>query len=385
MLTAPDTNLRPNPMRTAVSAFILFLIFLMGMLVLLVPDERDDKMYLGNDAPSSISTTSTTSNYDNLNNGDTAFMCICCALVLLMTPGLAFFYGGMVRKNNLVSTLLQCFVIMGLIMMLWIIIGYSLAFGEDEGRVIGNPKTYFFFRDVGSDTDGGIPHTIYALFQGTFAIITPALITGAVAERVNFIALMFFVALWHIIVYCPLAHMEWHSEGLFHHYGHKDFAGGTVVHMSSGYSALVLALLIGKRKGEKETLHQPVHTPYVLLGTALLWFGWFGFNGGSEVAADALAAQALITTNVAAGTSMFTWVVWDYILGRKISVIGTCSGLVVGLVVITPACAYVTVGASIVMGMIGAIISNVAMYIMKEILFVDDTLDVFACHVKKTF
>mmetsp|Transcript_17283 Transcript_17283/g.24475 ORF Transcript_17283/g.24475 Transcript_17283/m.24475 type:complete len:282 (-) Transcript_17283:716-1561(-) len=213
MLTAPDTNLRPNPMRTAVSAFILFLIFLMGMLVLLVPDERDDKMYLGNDAPSSISTTSTTSNYDNLNNGDTAFMCICCALVLLMTPGLAFFYGGMVRKNNLVSTLLQCFVIMGLIMMLWIIIGYSLAFGEDEGRVIGNPKTYFFFRDVGSDTDGGIPHTIYALFQGTFAIITPALITGAVAERVNFIALMFFVALWHIILYCPLAHMEWHFGG----------------------------------------------------------------------------------------------------------------------------------------------------------------------------
>lgn len=362
-----------SPNRMIGSLMILAAMVVLSVLVTTIPDDRDQYLDNGGDPPVN----------DAISAGDTAWMMMSCALVLLMTPGLSFFYGGMVRKTSLISTLLQSYVIMGIVLILWVILGYSLAFGDDWGdsHIVGNPHTHYFFRNVGAGEPGdNIPETVFALFQATFAMITPALITGSIVERANFNAVMLFVVLWHLIVYCPIAHMEWGSGGLIAEFGHKDFAGGTVVHMSSGYSALVLAKLIGKRKADPENLRAPAHVPYVLLGAALLWFGWFGFNGGSALASDALAGQALITTNVAAGTSMVTWILWDYVRGRPASAIGASAGLVVGLVCITPGCGFVTVGGALCMGMIGSVVSNVVLELMEGQEFVDDTLDVFACH-----
>ncbi len=319
---------------------------------------------------------------DPLVAGDTAWMLTATGLVLLMTPGLSFFYGGMVRPKNVISTMLQSFVAMGAISLVWVVVGFSLAFGESLGGIIGNPRTFFFFRHVGTATDPylapTIPLALFALFQLKFAIITPALITGAFAERVRFSGYLLFMVLFSILIYAPLAHMTWHPDGLLRNLGVLDFAGGTVVHMSAGYAALAGAIVLGPRQGV-EAGHEPANIPYVLLGTGMLWFGWFGFNAGSALAADGVAASAFLTTNTASATAMMTWMLFDALQGRKLSAMGACIGAVVGLVAITPAAGFVEVGPSIAIGFVAAVVSNLAVHFRTQ-SSLDDTLDVFPCH-----
>lgn len=314
-----------------------------------------------------------------LSTGDTAWMLTATGLVLLMTPGLSFFYGGMVRPKNVVSTMLQSFIAMGAVSLVWVLVGFSLAFGESLGGFIGRPDTYFMFNGVeGVYGDQKIPMALFALFQLKFAIITPALITGAFAERVRFTSYLTFMVLFSIFIYAPLAHMTWHPDGLLAGVGVKDFAGGTVVHMSAGYAALAGALVLGPRHGV-EGGHEPANIAYVMLGTGMLWFGWFGFNAGSALAADAAAANAFLTTNTASAAAMMAWLLYDMIQGKKPSAMGACIGAVVGLVAITPAAGFVSVGASIAIGFISAIVSNVAVHLRTR-SSLDDTLDVFPCH-----
>jgi len=318
------------------------------------------------------------------NPADIAWMLTATALVLLMTPGLSFFYGGMVKRKNVISTMLQSFVAMGIISILWVVFGFSLAFGDSIGGVFGNPFTYFMFRGVGEATDAAlsptIPLALFALFQLKFAIITPALITGSFAERVRFSSYMLFICLFSVFIYCPLAHMTWHPEGLFRVWGVLDFAGGTVVHMSAGFAALAGALVLGPRRCHQQNeQHQPANIPFVLLGTGMLWFGWFGFNAGSALAANGTAAMAFLTTNTASAAAMLAWLFFDGLRGRKPSALGACIGAVVGLVAITPAAGYVSVGSSISIGVIASVISNLLVH-WKSKSSVDDTLDVFPCH-----
>lgn len=315
---------------------------------------------------------------------DVAWMLTATALVLLMTPGLSFFYGGMVQKKNIISTMLQSFIAMGIISILWVVCGFSLAFGDSIGGVIGDPRTYAFFMNVGGATDAAlsptIPKALFALFQLKFAIITPALITGSFAERVRFSSYMLFITLFTVFVYCPLAHATWHPQGILRQMGVLDFAGGTVVHMSAGIAALVGALVLGRRNAHlTKTPTHPAHIPYVLLGTGMLWFGWFGFNAGSALAANELAVSAFLTTNTASASAMIAWLFLDRIMGRKPSALGACIGAVVGLVAITPAAGFVTVSASIIIGVTATVISNLAVY-YKSKSTIDDTLDVFPCH-----
>ncbi len=316
-----------------------------------------------------------------INHADTAWILIASALVLLMTPGLAFFYGGMVRYKNLVSTLLQSFFALGLVSVLWVVVGFSLAFGDSYHGLIGNPFTFAMFKNVGIAPNPAfaatIPFALFAMFQLKFAIITPALFTGGVAERVRFSSLMLFVCLFSVIIYAPLAHWTWHPEGFLRKWGVLDFAGGTVVHISAGFAALSGALFLGKRKGEMH--HQPTNIPYIMLGTGLLWFGWFGFNAGSALAADGLATSAFVNTNLASATAMLTWILADGALGHKRSAVGAAVGAVVGLVAITPAAGFVTVGQSIFIGFVASMISYVAVK-LKSKTNIDDTLDVFPCH-----
>lgn len=324
------------------------------------------------------------SNYQELSSvidsGDTAWMIVASAFVLLMTPGLSFFYGGMVSKKNIISTMLQSFIALGVISILWVFVGFSLAFGESIGGIIGNPLTYFAFNNVGvepnSDFSSTIPFLLFALFQLKFAIITPALITGSFAGRVRFRSYILYMVLFSLLIYSPLAHMTWHPDGLFRNWGILDFAGGTVVHMSAGFAALAGAIFLGKRK---EILHNPANVPYVILGTGLLWFGWFGFNAGSALGANADAVIAFANTNIASATAMLTWIFYERMLGRKMSAVGACIGAVVGLVAITPAAGFVNIGQSMFIGFIAAIISNYAIHI-KNKSNVDDTLDVFPSH-----
>ena len=324
------------------------------------------------------------SNYQELSSvidsGDTAWMIVASAFVLLMTPGLSFFYGGMVSKKNIISTMLQSFIALGVISILWVFVGFSLAFGESIGGIIGNPLTYFAFNNVGvepnSDFSSTIPFLLFALFQLKFAIITPALITGSFAWRVSFRSYILYMVLFSLLIYSPLAHMTWHPDGLFRNWGILDFAGGTVVHMSAGFAALAGAIFLGKRK---EILHNPANVPYVILGTGLLWFGWFGFNAGSALGANADAVIAFANTNIASATAMLTWIFYERMLGRKMSAVGACIGAVVGLVAITPAAGFVNIGQSMFIGFIAAIISNYAIHI-KNKSNVDDTLDVFPSH-----
>lgn len=324
------------------------------------------------------------SNYQELSSvidsGDTAWMIVASAFVLLMTPGLSFFYGGMVSKKNIISTMLQSFIALGVISILWVLVGFSLAFGESIGGIIGNPLTYFAFNNVGvepnSDFSSTIPFLLFALFQLKFAIITPALITGSFAGRVRFRSYILYMVLFSLLIYSPLAHMTWHPDGLFRNWGILDFAGGTVVHMSAGFAALAGAIFLGKRK---EILHNPANVPYVILGTGLLWFGWFGFNAGSALGANADAVIAFANTNIASATAMLTWIFYERMLGRKMSAVGACIGAVVGLVAITPAAGFVNIGQSMFIGFIAAIISNYAIHI-KNKSNVDDTLDVFPSH-----
>ncbi|MFN4298236.1 MAG: ammonium transporter [Thermaurantimonas sp.] len=340
---------------------IVFLLFTIAALAAILPTPHPEGEY-----------TATT--------GDLAWMITSAGLVLLMTPGLSFFYGGMVRPKNIISTLLQSFMALGVITFLWYAVGFSLAFGDSIGGFIGNPFTYAFFRNVGTEQHpvlgSGLPFVLFAAFQMKFAIITPALITGSFAERIRFWAYLVFMMLFSLLVYCPLAHWTWHPDGFLAKWGVLDFAGGTVVHISAGVAALAGAIHMGPRR---DTTPAPINIPYVILGTGLLWFGWFGFNSGSALGANALAVDAFINTHLASASALIGWVLTDVYRGRKISALGACIGAVVGLVAITPAAGFVGYGASLFIGFTSAIISNYAVR-RRERSSLDDTLDVFPCH-----
>ncbi|RVT98172.1 ammonium transporter [Mucilaginibacter limnophilus] len=311
------------------------------------------------------------------DKADTAWLLISTALVLLMTPGLAFFYGGMVRKKNVISTMLQSFVCMGLITIIWVVFGFSLAFGEDiGGGFLGNPASFFMMQNTTGVLWGTIPVILFAMFQLKFAVITPALITGAFAERIRFNSYLIFITLFIIIIYAPLAHATWHPDGYFFKLGVLDFAGGTVVHMSAGWAALASAIYLKKRN---EEAHTPARISYVILGTGLLWFGWFGFNAGSALGANELASTALATTTTASAAAAISWIFFDMLRGKKPSALGACIGAVVGLVAITPAAGFVTVSSSLVIGIVAAVVSNLVV-IWRTKTNIDDTLDVFPCH-----
>jgi ammonium transporter, Amt family len=315
-----------------------------------------------------------------IDKGDTAWLLTASGLVLLMTPGLSFFYGGMVRKKNVISTMLQSMVALGVISLTWVAVGFSLCFGESIGGIIGNPMTFFMYRGVGMfthpDFSPTIPFALFSLFQLKFAIITPALISGAFAERVKFSSYLVFMVLFSLFIYAPLAHMTWHPEGLFRVWGVLDFAGGTVVHISAGMAALAGSIYLGPRK---EISHDAAHIPYVILGTGLLWFGWFGFNAGSSLGANETATLAFLNTNTASATAMLTWMFLESLRGKKVSALGACIGAVVGLVAITPGAGFVSIGASVLIGFITSVVSNLALSI-KARTDIDDTLDVFPCH-----
>jgi Amt family ammonium transporter len=319
-----------------------------------------------------------------INAGDVAWMLTATGLVLLMTPGLSFFYGGMVRTKNVVSTMLQSFVAMAVISILWIVVGFSLAFGESVHGLIGNPATFFMFTRVGAETHPAlaptIPLVVFALFQLKFAIITPALITGSFAERVRFTSYLLFMCLFSLFIYSPLAHWTWHPDGFLHKLGVLDFAGGTVVHMSAGFAALAGAIVLGRRKShEASEPHTPANIPFVILGTGMLWFGWFGFNAGSALSASGQAAMAFATTNTASASAALAWIFFDGMRGQKPSALGACVGAVVGLVAVTPAAGFVSIGASIFIGTSASVVSNLMVH-WKSKSTVDDTLDVFPCH-----
>ncbi len=326
--------------------------------------------------------------FSKINAADVAWLITATIFVLMMTPGLSFFYGGMVGAKNVISTMLQSFIAMGLISVLWVAFGFSLAFGDDIGGVIGNPLTFLMFNNVGGEVYttptgsilGGatIPLALYALFQMKFAIITPSLITGSFAERVRFSAYMFFMIFFFVFIYCPLAHMTWHPDGLFMKWGVIDFAGGIVVHASSGVAALAGAIFLGRRKSSTRQ-SEPANIPFVLLGAAMLWLGWFGFNAGSSLHADGMAVKAFLNTNTASATAMMTWIFFDCLRGRKPSAMGAAVGCVVGLVAITPSAGYVTVGQSIFISFVITIICNVAVY-WRSHSRIDDALDVFPTH-----
>jgi ammonium transporter, Amt family len=321
---------------------------------------------------------------EGLNSGDIAWMLVSSALVLLMTPGLAYFYGGMVNTKNVISTMLQSFVGMGVISVLWVVVGFSLAFGDSIGGFIGNPTTFFMFNGV---LDGKpwslaatIPLLLFALFQLKFAVITPALVTGSMAERINFRSYVLFMILFSLLIYSPLAHWTWHPDGWLFKLGALDFAGGTVVHMSAGWAALAGAMYLNRRRSHTEgNLLPPANIPFVLLGTGLLWFGWFGFNAGSALGANPLAVTAFATTNFAAAAAGLSWILFDVAQGKKVSAMGFCIGAVVGLVAITPAAGFVTIPVAIFIGTIASIISNYLAH-LKAKGSLDDTLDVFPCH-----
>ena len=320
-----------------------------------------------------------------INSGDVAWMLTATGLVLLMTPGLSFFYGGMVRTKNVVSTMLQSFVAMAVISILWIVVGFSLAFGDSVHGLIGSPLTFFMFSRVGAQTHpdlaATIPLVVFALFQLKFAIITPALITGSFAERVRFTSYLLFMCLFSLFIYSPLAHWTWHPDGFLHKLGVLDFAGGTVVHMSAGFAALAGALTLGRREVHRNgEPHTPANIPFVLLGTGMLWFGWFGFNAGSALSASSQAAMAFATTNTASASAALAWMFFDSLRGNKPSALGACVGAVVGLVAITPAAGYVNIGESIFIGTCASVISNLCVHWKNKAATLDDTLDVFPCH-----
>ena len=320
-----------------------------------------------------------TINTEGINSGDVAWMLAATALVLLMTPGLAYFYGGMINTKNIISTMLQSFIAMGVISVLWIVVGFSLAFGDSVGGIIGNPATYFMFQNVlDAPVFGTIPLVLFAFFQLKFAIITPALITGTFAERIRFKSYIIFLVLFSLFIYAPLAHMTWHPDGFFFQLGVLDFAGGTVVHMSAGFAALVASMYLRNKSESKEAI-TPANIPFVLLGTGLLWFGWFGFNAGSALSAGTLAASAFATTNTASAAAGLCWVLFDSVRGKKPSALGFCIGAVVGLVAITPAAGFVTIPSSLFIGTMAALISNVVVH-WKSKTTLEDTLDVFPCH-----
>lgn len=318
------------------------------------------------------------------NSADIAWIIVATALVFLMTPGLAFFYGGMVHRKNVLSTMIKSFVATGVVSILWITVGFSLVFGDSIGGFIGNPLTHLFFKGVSSGAPWSlaptIPLILFAIFQLMFAIITPSLVVGAVAERIRFSSYLLFIILFSLLVYAPIAHWTWNPAGFLFKMGVLDFAGGTVVHISAGCAALAGAIVLKRRKVHLENKEiPPANIPYVLIGTGLLWFGWFGFNAGSALAANALSVSAFATTNTSAAAGGLAWMFFDVLKGKKPSVMGFCIGAVVGLVAITPAAGFVAIPQSIFIGAVAALISNIAVY-YKSKSILDDTLDVFPCH-----
>ena len=317
-----------------------------------------------------------------MNAGDTGFMLICTAFVFFMTPGLAFFYGGLVRRKNVVNTMMACGAIMGLSVVMWTLFGYSLAFGGNHGGIIGDLR-WFALNGVGwepgpyADT---IPHLVFVAFQMMFAMITPALITGAVVGRMRFKALFFFVAIWSLIVYYPMAHMVWGDGGFLAAIGSVDFAGGNVVHISSGVSALVLAIYLGQRRGYAKATYRTHNIPFVFLGAAMLWFGWFGFNAGSALKADGLAAHAFMTSSISSACALLTWMLIEVIREGKPTLVGASTGLVIGLVAITPGAGFVPVRASFIIGILVSPICYFTVILLKQKLKIDDALDAFGCH-----
>lgn len=312
-----------------------------------------------------------------MNAGDTGFMLICTAFVFFMTPGLAFFYGGLVRRKNVVNTMMACAAIMGLSVVMWTLFGYSLAFGGNHGGIIGDFR-WFAMNGVGwepgpyADT---IPHLVFAAFQMMFAMITPALITGAVVGRMRFKALFLFVAIWSVIVYYPMAHMVWGDGGFLAAIGSVDFAGGNVVHISSGISALVLAIYLKQRRGYAKATYRTHNIPFVFLGAAMLWFGWFGFNAGS-----ALKADGLMTSSISSACALLTWMLIEVIREGKPTLVGASTGLVIGLVAITPGAGFVPVWASFIIGILVSPICYFTVILLKQKLKIDDALDAFGCH-----
>jgi len=320
----------------------------------------------------------------NINSGDIAFILMSSALVFLMTPGLAFFYSGMVRRKNALNTLMSVFFICGLASVMWVACGYSLSFGADHGGIIGG-FNHLFFNGVSTTIENTayastIPEALFAGFQMMFAIITPALIVGSLEGRMKFSALFIFIALWSLLVYYPLAHMVWGEGGFIRELGAVDFAGGNVVHISSGISGLVACILLGKRRGYGIVSYKPHNIPFVLLGAGLLWFGWFGFNAGSALGANGLAVHAFLTTNTSAAVAMLSWMLIEKIIHGKPTLLGAATGAVVGLVAITPGAGFVPIWAAFI---IGGLVSPICLFFMSKIkskFGYDDALDAFGCH-----
>lgn len=318
-----------------------------------------------------------------INLANSAFILICSALVFLMTPALAFFYGGMVRRKNVLNTIMTSFFICGLASVMWVLVGYSLSFGQDFHGIIGG-LNFFGLNGVGAEPNAAyatdIPQLLFAIFQMMFAIITPALITGSLVERMKFSSMFIFIAAWSLLVYYPLAHMVWGDGGLIRAFGAVDFAGGNVVHISSGVSGLVACIMLGRRKGYGLLSYKPHNIPFVVLGAALLWFGWFGFNAGSALGAGSLAAHAFMTTNTSAATAMLSWILIEKIKHGKTTALGAATGAVLGLVAITPGAGFVPIWSSII---IGALVSPISFFFIGKVkakFGYDDSLDAFGCH-----
>ena len=318
-----------------------------------------------------------------MSAGDTGFMLICAALVFFMTPGLAFFYGGLVRRKNVVNTMMACVAIMGLSVVMWVLFGYSLSFGGNHAGIIGDFR-WFGLSGIGMDEAGPyaatIQHLVFVAFQMLFAMITPALITGSLVGRVKFKALFLFIALWSVVVYYPMAHMVWGEGGFLAEIGSIDFAGGNVVHISSGVSALVFALILGRRRGYENTAYRVHNIPFVALGAFILWFGWFGFNAGSALGANGLAAHAFMTTALASASAMLSWMFIDVMKDGKPTLVGASTGLVVGLVAITPGAGFVPIWSAIIIGALVSPICCFTISLLKGKLKIDDALDAFGCH-----
>ncbi len=317
-----------------------------------------------------------------LNSGDIAFMLISSALVWFMTPGLSFFYGGLVRRKNVLNTMMSSLAIVGLSSVLWVVVGYSLSFSGNTLGIFGNFRESFL-NGVGLGAGpfaDSIPHLLFAVYQMMFAIITPALITGSVVGRMKFKALFIFIILWSFVVYYPLAHMMWGTGGILAKIGAVDFAGGNVVHISSGVSALVLSIILGKRKSYEKKEYLPHNIPFVILGAVILWFGWFGFNAGSALKANGLAVHAFVTTNTSAACAMLSWMLIDVIKQGKPSVVGAATGGVIGLVAITPGAGFVPIWASIIIGTLVSPICYFGVTVIKKHFGYDDSLDAFGCH-----
>lgn len=312
-----------------------------------------------------------------METGNIAFILICSGLVFLMTPALAFFYGGLERRKNILNTMMMVICTLGLASILWIAIGYSLSFSGDH-LLVGNLDKVFF-NHVSMTKGDGIPEGLFAAFQMMFALIATAIITGSVVGRMKFSAIFLFIAAWIILVYAPLAHMVW-GKGLLDAIGSIDFAGGNVVHISSGISGLVIAYVVGKRREYAQIEYRPHNIPFVVLGAGLLWFGWFGFNAGSALAADGLAIHALLTTNTAAASAMLSWMLIEKLVIGKPTVVGACTGAVVGLVAITPGAGFVSLWSSIIIGFLVSPFCFYFISVIKQKLQLDDALDAFGCH-----